>query len=483
MCASDDRYADDVHYVGGCVLASTCSRGRRRCSRCYALPPDPAAVGDGWRDMWLERLERTPPFVEAWLAHQRRDDYWRQGSVCEDYAAIEAPVYAVGGWADGYSNAVPRLIEGLPGPRKGLIGPWSHAFPQDGEPGPGDRLPAGVPALVRPPAQGHRHGRSWTSRSCALWMQEPVAPADHHAQRPGRWVAEPAWPPPSIADDASTWDFGPEQPIAHRSLESAGIDAGAWCADGGQGDWPGDQRAEDGRSLSFTLAAARRATSRSSASRRSTLGARGRPPRARSSPSACARSRPTASRCSSRAACSTSPTATATRAASRWTPAAATTSRVRLDAIAQRVPAGHRLRVAVSTAYWPWAWPVAGAGHAHAARGRAARCPARPPRDEQPRRFGCAGVGRAARGRDDRARPHDRARTTTTRPPARTSCASSGTSAATAGSSTAASRCTTPTSPPTASSTATRCRPACACSAARRSAAATGARACTPTAR
>ena len=45
-------------------------------------------------------------------------------------------MYAVGGWADGYSNAVPRLVEGLSGPRKGLIGPWSHAFPQDGEPGP-----------------------------------------------------------------------------------------------------------------------------------------------------------------------------------------------------------------------------------------------------------------------------------------------------------------------------------------------------------
>jgi len=28
-----------------------------------------------------------------------------------------------------------------------------------------------------------------------------------------------------------------------------------------------------------------------------------------------------------------------------------------LKAIGQIVPAGHRLRVAVSTSYWPWAWP------------------------------------------------------------------------------------------------------------------------------
>ena len=31
--------------------------------------------------------------------------------------------------------------------------------------------------------------------------------------------------------------------------------------------------------------------------------------------------------------------------------------RVRLDAIAHAVPAGHALRLAVSTVYWPWAWP------------------------------------------------------------------------------------------------------------------------------
>ena len=68
--------------------------------------------------------------------HQRRDEYWRHGSVCENYAAIECPVYAVGGFVDGYTNAVPRLLAGLSVPRKGLIGPWAHAFPDDALPGP-----------------------------------------------------------------------------------------------------------------------------------------------------------------------------------------------------------------------------------------------------------------------------------------------------------------------------------------------------------
>ena len=52
------------------------------------------------------------PLTETWLEHQRRDAYWKHGSVCEDYSAIECAVYAAGGWQDGYSDAIPRLLEG-----------------------------------------------------------------------------------------------------------------------------------------------------------------------------------------------------------------------------------------------------------------------------------------------------------------------------------------------------------------------------------
>ena len=76
-------------------------------------------VGERWRDMWLERIDSNAPMAASWIAHQHRDAYWKQGSVCEDYASITAAVYAVGGWADGYSNAIPRLLANLPGRRKG----------------------------------------------------------------------------------------------------------------------------------------------------------------------------------------------------------------------------------------------------------------------------------------------------------------------------------------------------------------------------
>ena len=99
-------------------------------------PPDPRIVGSRWREIWLERLESLPQLVPLRTAHPQRDDYWRQGSVCEDYAAIDCAVFAVGGWADFYTNAIPRLLESLTAPRLGLIGPWGHGYPHPARAGP-----------------------------------------------------------------------------------------------------------------------------------------------------------------------------------------------------------------------------------------------------------------------------------------------------------------------------------------------------------
>jgi predicted acyl esterase len=113
ICSTDDRYADDAHYMGGTFLTKAGLEWAFFFFSLMCLPPDPALVGDSWRAMWLERLQKIPLFQENWFRHQRRDAYWKHGSVCEDYAAIQCPVYAVGGWTDGYKNAIPRLLEGL----------------------------------------------------------------------------------------------------------------------------------------------------------------------------------------------------------------------------------------------------------------------------------------------------------------------------------------------------------------------------------
>jgi hypothetical protein len=56
--------------------------------------------------------------------------------------------------------------------------------------------------------------------------------------------------------------------------------------------------------------------------------------------------------------------------------------RVKLDAIAQAVPAGHALRLAISTVYWPWAWPSPEPVTLTLHDGTL-QLPLRPPRDER----------------------------------------------------------------------------------------------------
>src|SRR5262249_8582125 len=112
IASTVDRYADDVHFMGGCLFADNMDWGAAFFTYA-ALPPDPLMVGEAWRRQWLARLEALRPFPPLWLAHQRRDDFWRHGSIVEDYAAIGCPVLAVSGWADGYTAAVFRLVENL----------------------------------------------------------------------------------------------------------------------------------------------------------------------------------------------------------------------------------------------------------------------------------------------------------------------------------------------------------------------------------
>ena len=144
------RYTDDCHYTGGSVNAHDMLSWATTMLAYDARPPDPAIVGDRWREQWRARLEVAPPMIERWLSHQLEDGYWRHGSVAFDYDAIACPVLAVGGWSDPYRNAVLDLVEHLPGTRFGLLGPWAHGYPHATDPGPADRLPGRVRALLRP---------------------------------------------------------------------------------------------------------------------------------------------------------------------------------------------------------------------------------------------------------------------------------------------------------------------------------------------
>ena len=96
LCSTDDRYADDMHFMGGSHMTGNMEWGSAFFS-IMGRAPDPLIVGDKWRLMWRQRLEAVTSYYANWLRHQRRDAYWKHGSVCEDIGAITCAVMAVGG--------------------------------------------------------------------------------------------------------------------------------------------------------------------------------------------------------------------------------------------------------------------------------------------------------------------------------------------------------------------------------------------------
>ena len=255
--STDDRYADDAHYMGGTFLTTAGLEWAFFFFSLMCLPPDPALVGDSWRAMWLERLQNIPLFQENWLQHQRRDAYWKHGSVCEDYAAIQCPVYAVGGWTDGYKNAIPRLLERLKVPRKGLIGPWAHAYPHFALPGPQIGFLQEILRWWDYWLKGVDTG-VMDEPMLRAWMTESVKPATHHDTLPGRWIAEPSWPSPGtkprrlfLTDEGLREAAAPLTVRAVCSPQTVGKRGGYWVPFGRGRDQAGDQQEDDVRSLVF----------------------------------------------------------------------------------------------------------------------------------------------------------------------------------------------------------------------------------------
>ena len=257
LCASDDRYADDVHYMGGALLTEN-EMWSNYMLALNSMPPDPQIVGPRWRAMWQERLAANRSWSEHWLTLQRRDGYWKQGSVCEHYARIHCAVLAVCGWEDSYSNAVPRLLAGLTCPKLAIIGPWTHTYPCRGDPGP--RIGYLQEAI--------RWWKHWLTGEDTGIMREPTFRVwINSAERPrlwykthaGHWAAEEQWPSPRI--DWQTRFLNehrlglapqPGETMTHASPASAGTDYGRWGGYGGASpDLAIDQRREDGQSLCF----------------------------------------------------------------------------------------------------------------------------------------------------------------------------------------------------------------------------------------
>lgn len=359
VMSTTDRFADDIHFKGGCLMGENLGWGATMLSY-SSRPPDPA-LRQGWREEWLARLEHEPFLAPVWAGHQARDTYWRHGSVCEDWGAIGVPVLSIGGWADGYMNTVGHLAAHLSAPVQGIVGPWVHQYPHTAVPGPRigflqlavrwwDRWLKGIDNGVdREPAM-------------RLYMLDSAPPDPSAEERPGRWIAEDVWPSPSVqsrtlalSPDGRLGGAGGEIAARVNTPQHLGLSAGEYFPMGLEAEMPGDQREDDAMSVCFDGDPLDAPLSLlGSATLRATVSS----------------DRPLAFLVVR--LCDVAPDGASVRIAhgmlnlchrdSREAPAPMMPhERVRiaipLDLSAYRIAAGHRLRIALSTTYWPFLWP------------------------------------------------------------------------------------------------------------------------------
>ncbi|MFJ4929448.1 CocE/NonD family hydrolase [Streptomyces sp. NPDC088736] len=294
-----------------------------------------------WWDHWLGRPGTPAPTAPATSAPADRDpdpDGHAGAGAVADPVAIAVAVAEPDAVADLSVNPDPA-----PDP---VADPAPDANPdpdQDPAPDPNPRTPAGTGA-----------GSVMSEPLLRSYVMDAHPPATAYPVLSGRWVGDTAWPSPLVTPVTHPLRGAP---VLVRSPQHTGVDAGRFRPAGDDADLPPDQREEDARSACFEFEVPGETW---------ILG------------SPCVRLRLTLHAARGQViarVCDVAPDGSSTlvtRGAlimsarngrdqvTRRVPG--TTEDVRLDlaAIGYAVPPGHRIRLALSSTYWPWIWPEPG---------------------------------------------------------------------------------------------------------------------------
>lgn len=355
LSSTADRYHDDIHYKGGCLLNENFGWSSQMWAY-SSRPPDPALRSD-WRELWLQRLENEPFLISTWLRHQRRDAYWERGSVCEDYSALKAKVLVIGGWGDGYRNTAPTLVYNVPG-AKGISGPWIHKYPHFAIPEP--RIGFLQEALrwwdrwLKMDQNGAENDPAYRH-----YLIDGAAPQRSYAERPGRWLADQAigWPTRRLdLSEKGLGQGGGEIEAVVSSPQHCGQEGGEYFVFSAGPEMPGDQRPDDAFSACFDTLPMTEDTDITGAPVMSLRLSSDKP---------WAQIAVRLNHILPDGACTriSYGVLNLTHHKSHADPQALEPGEdlhvtVPLDHCAYRIPKGHRLRIAVSSAYWPMLWPM-----------------------------------------------------------------------------------------------------------------------------
>lgn len=247
VCATHNRYEDDIHHMGGCLIPDSVEWGATL-PTILSAPPT-RNLGHIWRDVWQDRLNNLAFPLEHWVREEARGTYWRHGSVTHNADKLTRPVLCVGGWADRYSNSVMSLLDKRPDLIWGVVGPWGHHYPDQGHPAPGigfQELMLGWWQHWLNPEKA-KTDLDWPR--LRAWMREFDTPQDAIDHRNGHWVET----------SKTVYHLGPgcfcDDPVDLQLSVPGDLPVGRNGADTGYfgrfGGLPLDQADEDAKSLCF----------------------------------------------------------------------------------------------------------------------------------------------------------------------------------------------------------------------------------------
>jgi hypothetical protein len=218
------------------------------------MPPQWQDPQGRWAKVWAEHLAGNTPWLEAFTAHPDDDDFWRSRRV--DVTRIECPTFNICGWRDLYADCTPLDHALIRAPKKLMMGPWKHEFPDTAKEAPAAGLwemQLWIDRWLKGVDSGGLHGS----------VQAPAVSLYVQGNR-GHWRTEAAWPPAGTA--LQTWypgDTGALSPQVPASAQTdyaydptVGMHSLAWdpWTTALDPNLPRDHSADDARSLCFTTA-------------------------------------------------------------------------------------------------------------------------------------------------------------------------------------------------------------------------------------
>jgi predicted acyl esterase len=252
IMGTDDLFRDDCHFIDGMMHVDSYEFGQD-IANILPAPPDYAIDEAYFRDRF-----DTEPWLLIYKRQQRDGPFWNRASLNSDYSSIRIPTFVIGGWYDGYRDSVPRMLEKLDAPVKGIMGPWAHSWPNSSYPEPG----------MEWRHEAVRWFDFWLKGDDTGIMDEPrfaVYVREWHPpgvvdKVPGSWRWEDGWPiertkkltlyPQADHTLSDAKPIGGEgQTHMLRYIPTVGVEASGnvnWW-----GDFPWDQRGTDAYSLVY----------------------------------------------------------------------------------------------------------------------------------------------------------------------------------------------------------------------------------------